>query len=139
MVAEGMNEKDEWKHQPIGVAEMETVPKAKLILTLDRAHKAEERLETIVKTMNNIIMSKIDLDAFYVKVYSAWVDLKLRYFPHLISNDERIAAVRAHLKAPDVGSHPWLTMLEDIVNIGAAQSPEKGGSVLGTSKSEVPG
>lgn len=135
-----MIETDEWKHQPIGIAEMQTVPKAKLMLTLDRAHKAEERLEEITRTMNAVIKDKCDLDVFHYKVTEAWGLLRFRYFPHLISNDERIAAIREHLKAPDVGSNPWLTVLHDLVNLGAAQSPaEKGGSVLGTSTSEVPG
>ena len=135
-----MSEKEEWEHKPIGVAELQTVPKAKLILTLDRAHRAEEKLDTITRTMNNVIMEKCDLDAFYKNVYFAWGDLKLRYFTHLISNDERIAAIRQHLKATDVGSQPWLTMLDDLVNlgVGAAQSQESG-LVRETSKSEVPG
>jgi hypothetical protein len=133
-----MSEKEEWAHKSIGAAELSTVPKAKYFLVLDRAQKVEERLETIVRTMNNVITQKSDLDAFYKNVQNHWGDLKLRYFPHLISNDERIEAIRVHLKAPDIGSDPWMTMLHDLVNIGATQS-QSSGLVRETSKSEVPG
>lgn len=116
-----MSEKEEWQINEAKSIDVGAVLHGKYILALDRAHKAEEKLAYIIATMNTVVGAPADLDAFYQNVFNTWTDLKIKYFPHTLTAEEKLEAIRKHLQAPDVGSNPWIYALHDLVNIGATK------------------